>query len=409
MASLFTAQYPRRHGAGAIINDRTPLGRSRLPAGAWTLTRALHGHSYRTHAIVTNPYLALRYGFGEAFDGYENITVESEAFVSFSQTTIVRALTWFWPQLVIGDRAETVSRRACLWLDGAQRGRPFFLWLHYIDPHAPYSAPGATVNKSMRGDLSLKGSENEEQRALSRFTLTSPDVARLRSGEIRLSTEDKERVRDLYRAEVASVDAAVGRVLDALDRAGLSEHTLLVVVGDHGEEFWEHGGVEHGRTVYEEVVRIPLLLRWPGHLPAGRRVDALARITDVAPTILDLLGMAVPGGRDGETLLPLVRGETSAPRVALIENMLFAEERIGIRTADSKYVLWDNGKEEVYYLSTDPQERVDLAGIDGALAPLREAYARLNSNGKSVASPPSLAPEITSGTAAALSALGYLN
>ena len=434
MASLFTARHPRHHGAGIITNHRTPLGRSALPAGAWTLARALHERGYRTHAIVTNPYLALRYGFGEDFETYENVTVESEAFVSFSQTTVVRAFTWLWPQLVIGDRGETVSQRALSILDrfsgsrpvdsratnrgspqdsltrsDAHTSAPFLLWLHYIDPHAPYSRPGATRHKSMRGDLSFDSGSRVKRGSASLVTLTSPDVARLRSGEIRLSAEEKEAVRDLYRAEVVSVDAAVGRVVDALDHAGLSEDTLVVVVGDHGEEFWEHGGVEHGCTVYDEVARIPLLMRWPGHLPAGTRIDALTRITDIAPTILDLLGLETPPGRDGETLLPLVHGETPAPRVALIENMLFAEERVGVRTAERKYVLWDDGKEEVYDLIADPQERIDLAGVAGVLPPMRQLYAGLNAEGKRVAFLPLPLPAIGDGAAEALRTLGYLS
>jgi arylsulfatase A-like enzyme len=411
MASLFTAQYPRHHGAGSITNGRTPLGRSGLPPKTWTLTQALQGAGYRTHAIVTNPYLALRYGFGEGFDTYDNITVESEAFVSFSHTTALRVLSWAWPQIVVGDRGSTVSRRADALLrrlggSPADRraGAPFFLWLHYIDPHPPYSRPDAARHKSMRGDMVLESGDGS---GVTGVGTTSPDVARLRSGEIRLGAKEKEAVHDLYRAEVRSVDDTVGQVLATLDRDGLGDRTLVVVVGDHGEEFWEHGGVEHGRTVYDEVARVPLVMRWPGHLPAGKRVDALARITDVTPTILDLLGLATPAGRDGETLLPLVHGEQSTPHVALIENMLFSEERVGMRTADRKYVLWENGKEEVYDLSTDPGERVDLAGLGGTLSPLRQLYAQLNH-----ASPVPIAvvsqakPE--AGAAEALRALGYL-
>jgi arylsulfatase A-like enzyme len=416
MASLLTAQYPRQHGAGAIINERTPLGRSRLPADAWTLTRALHEHGYRTQAIVTNPYLAVRYGFGEDFDRYENITVESESFVSFSQTTALRLLVWLWPQLPVGDRGDTVSGRAVTALrrltgSPADRGtgRPFFLWLHYIDPHAPYSRPGATRRKSMRGDLSFESGSGVKRESTSPVSLTSPDVARLRSGEIRPSAEEKERIHDLYRAEITAVDEAVGEVLAGLESFGLAARTLVVVVGDHGEEFWEHGGVEHGRTVYDEVVRVPLLMRWPRHLPAGGRVEPVVRITDVTPTILDLVGVPTPPRRDGETLMPLVRGEKRAPRVPLIENMLFAEERVGVRTADRKYVLWENGKEEVYDLAADPLERVDLAGVEGVLAPLREAYARLNADSKNVASEPSVRPGLGGRTAEALRALGYLN
>src|SRR5262249_54342479 len=150
------------------------------------------------------------FGLGDGFDSYENVSIESEAWLAFSHTTPFHLVTWIWPRLIVGDRGETVSARAVQWL-ATQGGRePFFLWLHYIDPHPPYSRPGTTWHKSFRGDT-LLGSGTV---ASAPFPLTSPDVARLRSGEIRLTDEQKELVRDLYRAEVASVDAAVGNVLD---------------------------------------------------------------------------------------------------------------------------------------------------------------------------------------------------
>ena len=238
--------------------------------------------------------------------------------------------------------------------------------------------------------------------------LTSPDVARLRAGEIRLDAVQKEAVHDLYRAEVRAVDAAVGEVLEALERGGLCDRTLVVVLADHGEEFWDHGGSEHGRTVYEEVIRVPLLMRWTGHVAAGMRIDPVVRLTDVAPTLLDLVGIPVPPDRDGETLLPLLRGEPAPPRVALTENMLLAEERIGMRTADRKYVRWEDGKEEVYDLDSDPYERVDLAGVAGVVSPLRQLYAGVT--GERAASEVRTRDlPVDSATAEKLRALGYTN
>src|SRR5207245_5431219 len=132
---------------------------------------------------------------------------------------------------IIGDRGDTVSDRATRWLDSVPANRPFFLWLHYIDPHAPYARANATRHKSFREDSVLAPSAV----SLDDILVRSPDVARLRSGEIRLSSEQKEAVRTLYRAEVATVDRAVGTVLDALDGHGLRDRTLVVIVGDHGE------------------------------------------------------------------------------------------------------------------------------------------------------------------------------
>ena len=403
VGSLMTGLYPRHHGAGAVTNRRDPLGRSALPEGSWTLAGALRARGYRTHAIVTNPYLALRYGLGRGFEGYENLTIESEFFLAGRDTTAVRLLNWLAPEVVIGDRGDTVSQRATRWLERAGPGRPFLLWLHYIDPHAPYSRAGATRHKSFRSD-SLLGTEHT---AATRFTVTSPDVARLRSGEIRLSDDQKEAVRALYRDEVASVDAAVGRVLDALDRLGLRERTLVVCVSDHGEEFWEHGGVEHGHTVYDELVQVPLIMRWPGHLPAGTVVGAVTRTTDIAPTVLELLGIPASQPFDGLTLLPLLRGEETAARVALVENLLFADARVGLRTPDGKYVRWDTGKEEAYDLAADPREQRDLAGVPPVLGPLRELHAQVEPGLAERSLAASAVPSRGS-SSAALRILGYV-
>jgi arylsulfatase A-like enzyme len=400
VASLLTAQYPHRHGAGAITNHRDPMGRSPLPPGSWNLASALHDLGYRTHAIVTNPYLALSFGLGAGFDSYENVSIESEAWLAFASTTPVRLLTWVWPDLMVGDRGETVSARAVHWL-ATRRGRqPFFLWLHYIDPHPPYSRPGTTHHKSFRGDTLLGAGSA----ATAPFPLTSPDVARLRSGEIRLSEEEKETVRNLYRAEVAGVDAAVGVVLDALDER--RDRTLVVLVADHGEEFWEHGGVEHGHTTYEEVVRIPLLMRWPLRIPAGTRSGGVARIIDVAPTVLDLLGQPPPPARDGVSLVAQWRDGGTASRPTLIENMLFAEERVGLRTASHKYVRWANGREEVYALGSDPGEQRDLVALGDVLGDLQRLYAQ-TADGAPLAQPPRRAPSLNGATRDALHALGY--
>lgn len=397
VGSIMTGLYPRHHGAGAPTNRRDPLGRSRLADGPQTLAAWLRAAGYRTHAVVTNPYLALRYGLGRGFDGYENLTIESEFFLAGRDATLIRLLRRLCPGCVVGDRGATVSRRAIAWLEGARDAGPFFLWVHYIDAHPPY---GASRHKTFRGDTVLGATRRAPAMRV------SPDPARLRSGEIQLSAAEKETVRALYRDEVAGVDAAVGEVVDALDRLGLGDRTLLVVASDHGEEFWEHGGVEHGHTVYDELVRVPLLMRMPGRLPAGAVVDGIARTVDVAPTVAELVGAPAFPACDGASLLPLVRGENEAPRVALVENMLFAAERIGIRTADRKYVRWASGKEEVYDLAADPGEQRDLAGVASVVAPLRAAAADVEHVLAARATP--VAAPAASATVGALRSLGYV-
>lgn len=203
------------------------------------------------------------------------MTIASEFFLAGKHVTGLRLLTWLWPGIVVGDRGTTVSARARSWLEREGARRPFFLWLHYIDPHPPYSQTPRESHKSFRSDSVLAPRDGQPTDLL----LRSPDVARLRSGEIRPGPSERERVRELYRAEVSRVDAAIGEVLDALDALGLRDRTVVVCVSDHGEEFWEHGGVEHGHTLYDEVVHIPLLMRLPAAFPAGE-VPSTAEISD---------------------------------------------------------------------------------------------------------------------------------
>jgi len=405
VASLLTGQDPRHHQAGLVTNRRDPLGRSPLPDGAWTLATALQTAGYGTYAVVTNPYLTRHYGLDRGFDTYENLTVESEFFLAGQTVTPLRLLTWLWPDLVLGDRGADVSARAARVLAHIDTTRPFFLWVHYIDPHAPYSRRGSSRHKSFRGDSLLAPGPSGAAPVVDAL---SPAPARLRSGEIRLSAEDKAAVRALYGDEVRAVDAAVGVVLDALDAAGLTRDTLIVCLSDHGEEFWEHGGVEHGHTLYDELLRVPLILRWPERLPERRHVPGVVRTVDVAPTVLDLLGIASPPVLDGVSLRPVVDGTASPPGSALSENLLFAEERVSLRTDDTKYVRWEDGREELFDLRADPSEQHDLAAIPGRVAAARTALAEVDRRRAPAFLTSGGAPPSDLGRAAGLRALGYL-
>jgi arylsulfatase A-like enzyme len=174
----------------------------------------------------------------------------------------------------------------------------------------------------------------------------------------------------------------VGRLADVLQETGLAGTTLLVVTADHGEELWDRGGVEHGHTLHDEVVRVPLVIRCPGCTPRGAIVDAPVATAALAPTLLDLLGVAVAedGSPDGGAALrpergfaALLRGEGWQPRPIVSEGLLFAEERVALRTARHTYVLWPSGKEELYDRAGDPRELHDLA----ARAPLVRRHRRL--------------------------------
>ncbi len=397
LASVLTGQMPSQHGAGWPAGERDLLARSPLPPMP-TLATALRARGYRTAAKVTNPYLALRYGLGAGFDEHENVTLEAEATAALAHTLAFRAVRWLCPWLLITDRGDTVTARALRWLD-AHGHEPFLLWVHYIDPHAPYTDPDADAHTSFRGD-SLLG-----RGAADPVPGPAPvDVARIRAGEVHLTAAGKRQLVALYDREVAYVDRQVARLLAALAHLGLERDTLVVLLSDHGEEFWEHGGVEHGHTFFDEVVRVPLILRGPG-VPAGRRVGALTSLADVTPTILDLLGLPALPGVQGTSLAPFLRGDALARTAVAAESMLFGEEATAVRTAQHKYVRWGDGREELYDLGRDSGERTNQAAC-ADLAGARAVHARVFAGVPERPHLGAVAPDAT--VRAGLRALGYV-
>lgn len=366
IASVLTALVPSRHGAGWPQHGFDLLARQPIATGSWTVTQALNDAGYATHAVVANPYLAIHYGTAAGFDTYENVSIESELLEGLRPTLAGRLLGHTLERRLSdsggGVTARGLARLRSLSAERLTRGEPFFLWLHYVDPHPPY---GSVRNKSFRGDTLLSRKRRSSQGAFDA-------IARLRAGEIRLSPAEKEELQRLYERDVAAVDGEVGRILDSLlpsspggadRRREVPEDMVVVVVADHGEEFWDHGGVEHGHTFYDELVRVPLILAG-ARLPKQTRLSELVGLVDLSPTLLSVVGVDVPQGLDGVSFVarradvPVLSPATDA---VLCESLLFAEEKVALRTNRYKYILWDNGKEECYDLVRDPLELVDVA------------------------------------------------
>jgi len=168
-----------------------------------------------------------------------------------------------------------------------------------------------------------------------------------------------------YDAEIRYADSLTGDILDALATAGAIDRTLLVLTADHGEEFLDHGGWEHGRTLFKEVLEVPLIMQG-ATVPSRGRVRQVVRLIDVVPTVLDILGLP-PMRCHGESLLPLIRGEEDAWRVAISEGGLPARSAISIREKRYKYVRTENVSEIymkkgefLFDLNEDPLEQKNL-------------------------------------------------
>jgi len=328
-ATLFTSRYPISHG---VVKNGV-----RLRNGEHTLAEHLLARGYATAAFVSSYVLDRRFGWGQGFEHYD------DEFTTLGASVEPRH-EWRAHPIEHGfdRRADATTRRAIAWLRATRpRGRPFFLFVHYFDPHAPVVPP---------------------EPFRTRFA-AAPDATRL------------ERRVGLYDGEIAFVDEQIGVLLDALAELDLERSTLVAVTADHGEGLMQHGHMAHGVHLYEEAVRIPLLLRWPHRVPAGRTLESPVGLVDLAPTLIALIGVdAEATDFPGESLAGVVlEGRHLAPKraVYLQRRHYDAEPRgsrsvvgdlFGIRQDRWKYLESGDGEHrELYDLVLDPGETHDLA------------------------------------------------
>jgi arylsulfatase A-like enzyme len=386
VASLFTGLLPSRHGVravGDVLADFTP-----------TLALGLQQNGYTTGAISSNfafvnpgpNYPDPPLHFRQGFDTFQ---------VLFQATrTDDREGELIFGQPIRTARADAVTGK----MDEFVRlsNEPFFLFALYIDPHYGYDPPPDYARLF------------EPHPTHSHVTGLMQDVLQLADP---LSPEDIQHLVNLYDGEVRYTDELIGDFLAALDDSGAADRTIVVILADHGEAFREHGRMLHGQSLYENTVRIPLLIRGPG-IPHGTVVDQPVSITDVMPTLLDLAGVPAPKGIDGQSLVPTWKGATQNTERSLafeLDNepdlLNGAREHArALRQGPWKLITSINDKAELYDLATDPRETHDLAaaGAD-VIRNLRVALV----NATRAVSTPAVHPTLTDAEKERVKALGY--
>ena len=355
-AAMLTSLDPPRHGASA--NWHHGLSSSHL-----TLAEALGAHGVATASFNGGGRLDPAYGLSQGFDVYESRGGRDDTLASAADT----GLAWL----------------------ARHRGDRFFLFLHTYEVHAPY-APTAS-------DLAALGPP---------YTGSLPPVIGLdllpeiNAGRRRLRPGDLDYIRRAYDAEIRSMDRGLGRLVAGLRALGLYDRTLVVLTADHGEEFGEHGSVgTHSHTLFEELLRVPLLVKLPDSRHAGAAVQAMVRSKDAASTIVSVLGFPIPPVFEGIDLVALLEGRVPPPAIALSQ---MDGGGTSLRTHRWK---WIRGR--LYDLENDPGETRDLA----RMLPEREAELRRLRDrlvGRDGA-PAGERVEIDEGLRERLRALGYVN
>ncbi len=345
MATLFTSLYPQVHRLtnheGRYWGSGTPaLETGVLAAQAETLAERLRAAGYATGGFIANPWMRSDYGFAQGFDHYD-------------ESGSVR-----W------DRADSLIERARSWIDGLPPRRPFFLYLHFMDVHAPYQAPREDFDRlvdspSLGRARTLEASELPDE-GWHNLELRPP-----------WATDELRRELRYWRARYASGVRALDRRLERLIRdlrdRGLLDRSIVVLTSDHGEELFEHGDWSHGRTLFDHQLHVPLSIRLPGARGAGTRVGSIVELIDLMPTLLALTGAEPAPGQQGRNVSP--GAEPDEQRASFATATQWSPGLHSIRTIRHK-LLWDSESRELqlFDLESDPGERHDASSANRALA-----------------------------------------
>jgi arylsulfatase A-like enzyme len=324
-AAIFTSLYAAQHGLTVRERD--------LPDYNQTLAETLKASGYQTAAAVDNGNLDRELGFAQGFDRYQQVWLTADTEV---------------------ERTEQLTRFAIDFIESYQQAEPFFLWIHYVNPHAPYEPPEELLDLFHGDEIVPRGPKLEP-------------VVGYHGGVNRHFPPAGESYWgdyvDRYDAEIALADRHIGHVLEALDKSPHNGSTLVVLTSDHGESLGEHDYYfDHGFDLFDPSLRVPLILSFPGILPQGEIVQAAVSTLDLFPSILDLAQVTFPPGLQGRSLLPLVRHSEDR----LHDRIFFQNDQhlLGISDGRLKLISYPGsgqgeGHLELYDTRRDPYELND--------------------------------------------------
>jgi arylsulfatase A-like enzyme len=316
-ASLLTGLYPATHGAKTDA--------AAVPKAATLLSESLKEAGFSTASFIANGYVSDKFGFNQGWDKYTNYIREKKS-----------------------TDAENVFKDAGDWIEKHKDER-FFAYVHTIDPHVPYDPPDEFLSMYKKGEYVGPVAPRKTPEQLAEAKKVPPKIS--------FSAADKQYLKDLYDGEVSYHDRYMGLFVERLAKLGLYDDTVFVITADHGEEFDEHGSWGHGHSVYQELLWIPYIVRFPGVVPAGKRISEAVSSMTVYPTVLEAVGVAAPSMLEDRSVLSWLRG--APPPAVPVAFSDFLDDRRVIRSGRWKLILRGTN-ETLFDLATDPTEQKEL-------------------------------------------------
>jgi arylsulfatase A-like enzyme len=370
--SLLAGRYPSstfRWTKVILPGEEQPGNAVVLGEGVPTLPLLLRAHGYSTGAFVANPIVAHNVvGLPDHFDTFDT------------------SLKQCWSK----ECAERLNEKALNWIR-EDRNEPWFCFIHYMDVHDPFDPP---LNYATRFTKTPGA-----------YPVASRGWIKNRQARGGLTRRELQHVVEMYDGEIAYLDSRISNLFAQLRQAGEAFDLMVLVASDHGDEFMDHGGMGHGHSLYEELVRCPAILSWPGTIPSGIASDEWIENIDLVPTVLELLSIDLPREIQGKSLRPIFSGKMSSQPV-------FSEMR-GVAVHSERWKLWQRptGVLSLFDMGRDPLEKKNVAQEEPEiLAALQEELERWQQN-LTKPPPPAVSVEtvtLDSQTVGMLRSLGYL-
>ena len=315
-ASMLTGVYPNVHEA----TEHESKISAKIPIAAEVFKKA----GFHTALFSSNGYVSSKWGFGRGFDENRNFVREN-----------------------LPNGAEHLWATAKKWIMPG-KAKPQFVYLAVIEPHVIYNPKKEFLKKYW--DKPYTGPIKP--------VLTGIQLGKIKKGTLKVNDTDKAYLEALHNAEITQSDTAFGVFLADLKAAGLYDTSAVIVISDHGDEFWDHGDVGHAQGPHQELVHVPFMIHAPGLLPAGRVIETEVEAMDLAPTMFDLAGIAVPESMQGQSLLPTALDEIAhSPSTSMTQNGSMAR---GIKSGRYRMIHSGVARIEFYDEIEDPREHTEL-------------------------------------------------
>lgn len=316
VASILSSLYPKVHG---VSND----GRKALPYEVTTITEILQAHGYITYAYVNNTNLKTIFNYNQGFDFFDDYLMRDKLYY-----VVLRQLRKILIFLQINIRkrfdyldrnnATLANKRIIPWLE-KNKYNSFFMFIHYVEPHSPYCPPLQHRTKFL----------------------------------------NKNNEISLYDGEICFIDENINQLFEKLKYLGIYDKTLIIITADHGEAFGEHKNYGHGETIYQEEIRVPLIVKYTECIPKGVAIKTPVKSIDIMPTVLNILNVHYNGDLDGKSLMPLIKNADGT----FSNESIFIDENTSVQKAILKGVIKNINNNEWKYIFTEKSKLRDLKNV----------------------------------------------